>query len=268
MSPSLRNLAPALLLAVAVAGGCSYRELADTRRAGSSAHNLRDMERSSLEGAQVVVGGVVLGAYAPLDDLCGVDPGITAEDYLAQADAWSHCLHTALAAHADHFSIWPWPEVRDRVSPTDLATTLKVFAGLAVLRADRLSPVREAFPQADFLLIARVDYNVLEDRSLTQASGLSGSIGRTVEITLECYDLESLSPVWRTTQREHDFGKHIGLEGGQDPHTRVRRLENGQTNVEVPGITASAPLLEDMIGGTLRKLVFLFMQQGNEIGVP
>lgn len=240
---------------MAMAAGCSYRELAAHERTGTSARPLIAFKGAPVAKLDIVIGGVVLGSGARLDDLCGVDPALTESDLLAQADAWSRILLDAMTAGPEKVSVWPWAEVRNRLAAGEIEAYLGVFASGGVLRPERLAPVRAAFPSATHLAVARVDYNLLEDRSLIQASGLRGSIGRTIEVTLDCYELDPGTSAWRATRRVHDFGKHLKGDNPDDHHVRVRRDSGGNVDVEVPGVTASAPRLEDMIADAVDALV-------------
>ena len=244
-----------LLVAMTLATGCSFRELAKHERTGSSANPQFIFNGTPMEQSEIIIGGVVLGSRARLDKLCAVDPGITEGDVLAQADGWSHNLRAPLIVVSDRVTVWPWPEVRDRVPESELVATLEVFASGGILRPNRLAPIQAAFPTADHLVIARVDYNLMEDRSLIQASGLRGSIGRTIEVTLECYDLKTATSAWRVTKRRHNFGKHLTQDNPDEHHVSVLRDTEGNVDLEVPGVTASAPGLEDMIAETIDVLV-------------
>ena len=247
-------LAVALLMA-ALSAGCSYRPLAKHERMGSSKDKVRELDSGSLDSCRVAVGGVILSRYAAIDRFCGVDIPPAEFDYRAQADLWSHHLSMPLQGYAPRFSTWAWPTVTTIVPEEPMAEVHELFASLAILRPDRLALLHEAMPEIDFLVIARIDYNLLEDRSLIQGSGLRGSIGRTIEVTLECYDLRTGESVWRSTDKSHAFGDNVKSAAEDNSRVNVMRPDGGGTEVGIEGVTVSAPALDGMLRNSLDSLV-------------
>jgi len=220
--------------------GCSWYPLTKHQRKGSSAEKIDQTSEVSWESAGIAVGGVVLGPEAPLDHLCGIPVPYHEFDYGEQSDMWAYYLY--------------WPTVRDQVPDSTTGKLHEVFAHMGVLRPERLQPFLESFPLADFLVIARVDYIFLEHRT-RQASGLHSSIGRTIEVTLECYDLHTGKSVWRSTKKKHSNGKKLGPIDDSENRAMVHKMDDGDVDVGVPGTSVSAPTLDEMIPKCINSLV-------------
>lgn len=234
--------------------GCSWYPLTKHQRKGSSAEKIDQTSEVSWESAGIAVGGVVLGPEAPLDHLCGIPVPYHEFDYGEQSDMWAYYLYSALDKHSEKTTIYTWPTVRDQVPDSTTGKLHEVFAHMGVLRPERLQPFLESFPLADFLVIARVDYIFLEHRT-RQASGLHSSIGRTIEVTLECYDLHTGKSVWRSTKKKHSNGKKLGPIDDSENRAMVHKMDDGDVDVGVPGTSVSAPTLDEMIPKCINSLV-------------
>ena len=253
-----RGVAGALMLLVAGATctGCSlFVPKHRYDRVGTAGESVAKKNVAAGDSLVLAVGGFVAGPQAHWDQFVGVPESELPEfGVLAQSRFWAHHVTTALrtrAARGDE--VIGWSTLVDAVPTKTLTDILVVFASGGEVRANRIRDLHQDLPRARYLVLGRLDYNFAEYRGASSA-GMRGSLGRSIDVTLECYDLRDGQAVWRRSRQAFRTGG-VGVEvREEDSHAILMPRNNGNRDVGITGTTVDTPDLDEMITAVVGKL--------------
>jgi hypothetical protein len=259
----------AVILCLFLLGGCGGKVEQTHRAAG--------YDPLAADGMKYAVGGFVLGAGVEVVPETGDAPlSGFADDPAAQSDAWAPALYGPLLAMRGGRDVWDWSALRDNI-PTDEITALQTaIARGEVPAAGSLAKVAGDLPDITYLAVARLDRNEIMVSNTaptglrTDQSDPGGDVGapsnsllgtvrirRTVEVTLEVFDLRGGRSVWRgSVERQRtELLSSKSITESEDLVVIPPTGEDELPEIRVKGTALAAPALEDLLAEACEALV-------------
>jgi|GEM_PF-6076435 len=269
-----------LVLLVLALAGCS-----STGGKVETAYTEPDFSPADLREGSLAIGGVVLGDKVDIDAHAGIPAMFSNDD---QSLEWSPALAVGVMTKAPEVRLLSYAAVRDQVPAGFLANIQGTYARRGLIKPEALSRVAENLPGTHWLLLARVDASILEGESVYEGSstqggratrvddngelqtrpnetgeverevGMFGTVGRTVTMTLDIYDLRNQRSVWTG-----NVTRHHKAPGGPRTDAAERKLqldEAGATPV-VAGSSLAAPALGPVVSDCCQDLAGIMVEE-------
>jgi len=275
METIMLKMSATLVLATLILAGCT-----STGGKVETAYTEPDFSTADLREGSLAIGGVVLGDKVEVDAHAGIPAMFSTDD---QSLEWGPALAAGVMTKAPDVTLMSYVAVRDQVPAGFLANIQGTYARRGLIKPEALTRVAENLPGTNWLLLARVDASILEGESVYEGKstqggqsvnsgssdqtdlgtlphetgeverevGMFGTVGRTVRMTLDIYDLRQQRSVWTGSVERHH--KAPGGPRTADEDRKLQLDDSGATPV-VAGSSLAAPALEPVVADCCQDL--------------